>query len=166
MADDARAGKAPDKGPDTGPDKGPAATEELRPFDPPEGSGQNLPGHELSAAQAAQKLRELREQNEKKAKKTEIELMHQVREDHANAQRERREKAVAGVRSSRDEIAETRESFRSIPMDAASLALEAAFNAQLAEALEQDETVPGGAYIVEGRLMDANGRDLGPAPKS
>lgn len=28
-----------------------------------------------------------------------------------------------------------------------------------------DETVPGGKYIVEGRFVDAEGNDLGKAPK-
>jgi hypothetical protein len=34
-----------------------------------------------------------------------------------------------------------------------------------AAALELDETVPGGTYIVNGRLRDAHDNDLGPAPR-
>lgn len=146
------------------PSAAPKPDDDLNPLDM-EGKGQNLPDSERTRAEHAAKLAELRAKNEETAQKTEFDLMREVRAAHAKEQEAKRERAVAASEEQRDAMVQTRKGFQVLAADPSSLALEAALSARLAEELEQDETVPGGAYVVGNDLVDADGRRIGKAPK-
>jgi hypothetical protein len=138
---------------------------DLRPLDPEEGSGQNLDSVQMARAQMEQRLAAVREETKQRQQTAEFEAMKGLRKAHARQQADRRDKAVAEVEGRRTALIEQRSSLQQLAADPASLAIEAALSAQLAEALQQDETIPGGAYVVDGNLCDANGRIMGKAPK-
>lgn len=102
-------------------------------------------------------------------------------EDYARAQAEIRSRHREAVGAQMDEqretarerITEQRQAIRDsnpqiggvMVLNPVALELEGALIRAEAEALSLDETVPGGAYIVAGQLVDAHGTVLGKAPE-
>ena len=76
-----------------------------------------------------------------------------------------REAALAPIRAERAELDADPEVVERARLRLPPTDVEAAARRALAEreiaALQSDETVPGGAYLVDGRLVDAHGRPLG-----
>lgn len=137
-----------------------APRETLNPMEMPD-RGQQLPDGERQRVERAAALAETRRRHEAEAKAAEVELLMAQRDDAQAEQDRRRAQAMKEADAQRQGFAEQRERYRGYPVDPGALALEASLNAQLAAALEQDETVPGGAYIVGDEIHDADGRVIG-----
>lgn len=148
--------------PVAGPDRvaTPRPSETLNAFEM-EGKGQTLPDSERKRVEQQAALTEQRRKHAEEAKAAEIELLLMQRESVGAEQAERAKVATADADAQRETFIKQRERMLPLSVDPATLALEAALSAQLAAALEQDETVPGGAYIVGNEIHDADGRVVG-----
>lgn len=140
----------------------PRPDDTLRPFDPPEGQGQTLSPTERGSNEARARLAQARLESEQN--------YNQVQQEIRNEERRIAEEELGKARkAAMDALEETdaayAEQMRRVPGGGSAvhpqwLELEGARVRALADALQQDETVPGGIYIVDGRKVDANGRAL------
>jgi hypothetical protein len=145
---------------------GTAAAADLRPLDPPEGQGQTLAPEERARLASETELAAARRQADEEYARVQAE----IRARHASAVGKRIEETRQAALS---DVAQQREALRgNMPTIAGIQVVNPAFQEiegslvrAEAAALELDETVPGGTYIVNGRLRDAHDNDLGPAPR-
>ncbi len=135
---------------------------DLMPFEPAEGSGQRLGASERASAEARAELEAARADADKTHQDAQARIRAKQRELAEAELRKQRDEAMATV----DQQAEQYEAMaKRMPgggmvFHPAMLELEAARVRAVADALQQDETVPGGCYIVDGKLVDADGRPL------
>lgn len=144
-----------------GPAPEPSYTD-LLPLDPPEGSGQNLSRAQRLGHTNREQLEEARKEADRIHREAQLNIRRasiELAEDDLRAQRE---EAMAEVD---DNDRSSRSIFERFPGGAQVvhpqwLEMEAARVRAVAGALQQDETVPGGVYIVDGKRVDADGNPL------
>jgi hypothetical protein len=141
-----------------------AAPDDLNPLDMA-GKGQTLSPVEQAQADTVMAREQAKLEASEMVRKAEAEALAAQRTAIQADQERRRQEAVKSVEASRDAMFEQRSRLQPMAVDPVSLALDAAHSAMMAQALKIDETVPGGYYVVGGRVHDANGTDLGPAPR-
>lgn len=140
------------------------APDDLNPMDM-DGRGQSLSPVEQAQADAILARERAKAEAAEMVRQAEADALEAQRQRVQEDQERRRKEAVKQAEESRAAIFETRGRLQSVAVDPVSLALEAAHSSAMAAALQIDETVPGGYYVVAGRVQDANGADLGPAPR-
>lgn len=140
------------------------APDDLNPMDMA-GKGQSLSPVEQAQADTIAAREQAKLEAAEMVRKAEADALQAQRDSVLAEQERRREQAVKQAAESREAIQAQRAGLQSFAVDPVSLALEAAHSNMMAAALMQDETVPGGYYVVSGRVQDANGTDLGPAPR-
>ena len=138
------------------------ADADLQPFDPAEGSGQRFSPGQRSAEDARAKLAAARIRADEEHKRAQADIRAQQRALAETELAEQRKVAMRSVDEQEQVFAEQSKRMPSggMMIHPAWLEMEAARSRAVADALQQDETVPGGIYSVDGRLVDADGRAL------
>lgn len=138
------------------------ASDELLPLNPGEGQGQRLSDADRSVMESRSELEAAKAKADEDYRKAQMEIrgrQRQLAEGELSKQREAAMEAVDEQSRQNDAI------FQKFPGTAqmvhpAYLEMEAARNRAVADALQSDETVPGGIYRVDGKLVDCDGNPL------
>jgi hypothetical protein len=136
------------------------ASDELLPLDPGEGQGQRLSDAERMTQDARAELEAARAAADQAHRDAQMNIRAKQRE-LAQAELDKQRAEAMSVVEEQDRQNEAKfQKFSGAQLHPAYLEMEGARVRAMADALQQDETVPGGCYIVDGRKVDADGNPL------
>lgn len=133
---------------------------ELLPFDPQEGSGQRLSDLERTQLQSDAELEDARRKADEDYRRAQSELNARRRDVHGQQLDRERQEALKSIEEQEKALRERQQASGAMFIDQGLIEAQGALSRARAAALKQDETVPGGHYIVAGRHVDADGNWL------
>ena len=131
----------------------------LNPLEMPD-KGQRMSDGERRRAEAEARLIETRRKADEDRQAAEIRVRAEHRATVGAEIDERRQAALAEHEAGVSAYREAHRNAQPLAVDPGTLAIMGAMEQAKAAALEMDETVPGGEYVVNGRRVDADGNAL------
>jgi hypothetical protein len=137
---------------------------ELRAFDPPEGEGQKLNDAERARMMSDAELAEARRKADEDYQKAQAAIRERHRTAVGSQIDEQRAAAREEIDAQRKELRANHPQVGGLTiLNPVAMEIEGALVRSEAAALQIDETIPGGVYVVAGQMVDAHGNVLGKA---
>lgn len=133
---------------------------ELLPYDPEEGSGQRLSELERAELGSDAELEDARRKADEDYRRAQAQLNERRRNAHAEQLDRERKDALSVIEEQEQALRQRQQASGAMFIDQGLIEAQGALARARAAALKQDETVPGGLYIVNGRRVDADGNWL------